>query len=496
MTVIFRKKSGTPSKFLGGLGLLTLAALHPAPVPADPPAGTAWTQTFHDEFNSTTAGSPTDPTVWIPQTTYDSIYTDPKGVGTLMPNPNFNPHGHQPAYYIPSAVTEDGNGNLALTDSYVSTPYTAPYGNYGPVNYAGAWLTSGHFEQTYGYFEARMKPDGTTGTDPGFWMLHKGIWPPEFDVAEVPCGSRISIYGTSSIGHGYAVNQGFHGSGDGGGVLNVATPPAAPFSAAFHTYAIDWEPTFVTFYLDGKATKTLTDHDLKDIPHVPMYLILSNEMEVDDGSWWGDPAQGKYPATTLVDWVRAWQHTAREQPFGGVPAKLPGTVPAANYDDGGQGLSYSSLQNAGSYSTFRPEDLVGIKASTDTGGGNEVGWTAPGQYLKYTVNAATSGQYAVTFRVAAGSPGGSFHLENVAGKNLTGPVSVPSTGGDETWGTTAPVTLTLKAGIKTLTLVEDTGGYSLRSMTFEHKAGAPLYGVSKTKRGSHGRVAHAVAVRP
>ena len=457
------RRSFTP--LLCGLSLFMFASQASAPVRADPPGGTAgWASTFDDEFNSTVPGSPTDPTVWIPQTTYDNLApNDPNGVGTLMAQANFNPHGHQPAYYVPSAVTEDGQGHLALTDSYVPVAYTAPYGQYGPVHYAAAWLASGHFEQAYGYFEVSMKPAVPSGTDPTFWLLRKGHWPPEFDVAEVMGGSKINIYGQPSIGHGYAVNQGFHGSGDGGGVLDTVSPPAAPFSAAFHTYGLDWEPTFVTFYLDGKPTKTLTNKDLKDIPTQPMYLNLTSEMEVDDGSWFGDPDPGQFPATTLVDWVRVWQHKASEQPFHG-PHVLPGTVQAVDYDAGGQTLAYASLQNAGSYSIYRPRDLVGIKSAGDAGSLG-VGWTAAGQYLKYTVQIAAPGAYAVSFRVASPS-GGSFHLLNSNGVNLTGPVSVPNTGGDQTWATTSPVNVTLKAGAQTLELFEDTGGYNFNSLTF------------------------------
>ena len=459
-----KKSSCRP--LLGGLGLLALSFQVGAPVRADPPGGTAgWASTFDDEFNSTTPGSPTDPTVWIPQTTYDNLApNDPNGVGVLMAQANFNPHGHQPAYYIPSAVTEDGQGHLALTDSYVPVAYTAPYGQYGPVHYTAAWLTSGHFEQAYGYFEVSMKPTMTSGVDAAFWLLRKGIWPPEFDIAEFMGGNRINIYGQPSIGQGYAVNQGLHGTADGGGNLSTVAPPAVPYTAAFHTYGLDWEPTFITFYLDGKATKTLTNKDLKDIPSLPMYLNLTNEMEVDDGSWFGDPAQGKFPATTLVDWVRVWQHKATEQPFKG-PHVLPGTVQAADYDAGGQTLAYNSAQNAGSYSIYRPHDLVGIRSAGDNGSLG-VGWTSPGQYLKYTVTVAAADAYSVSFRVASRG-GGSFHLQNAAGVNLTGPITVPDTGGDQTWAVTKPVNVTLKAGVQTLELYEDTGGYSVNFMTFK-----------------------------
>ena len=55
-----------------------------------------------------------------------------------------------------------------------------------------------------------------------------------------------------------------------------------------------------------------------------------------------------------------------------------------------------------------------------------MGWTAPGQWFKYTVNVATAGSYTVSFRVAA--PCGitdALHIANSSGTNLTGSVAVP-----------------------------------------------------------------------
>ena len=131
-----------------------------------------------------------------------------------------------------------------------------------------------------------------------------------------------------------------------------------------------------------------------------------------------------------------------EGPYGGTPAAIPGTVQAENYDTGGQGVGYSVTSTNGTANSYR-SDGVDLEVTTDTGGGYNLGWTAAGQWFRYTVNVATAGAYTVTFRVAAtAAVTDAFHLSNSAGTNLSGNINVPATGGWQTWeNVTATVTL-------------------------------------------------------
>ena len=88
-----------------------------------------------------------------------------------------------------------------------------------------------------------------------------------------------------------------------------------------------------------------------------------------------------------------------EAPYGGTAAAVPGTVQAENYDTGGQGVAYNVTAVNGSANSYR-SDGVDLEATTDSGGGYDVGWTATGQWFKYTVNVATAGTY--TLEPAAG----------------------------------------------------------------------------------------------
>jgi hypothetical protein len=151
--------------------------------------------------------------------------------------------------------------------------------------------------------------------------------------------------------------------------------------------------------------------------------------------------------------VAATQSPTPSSPYSGSPAPIPGTIQAASYDVGGEGIAYHDATPGNSGGAFRPDD-VDIEASS--AGGYDVGWVAPGEWLNYTVTVAAGGSYTITFSIAASGPGGIFHLE-MNGANVTGPLMVPDTGGWQNWQTVT-ATATLSAGTQVARLVADTNG--------------------------------------
>ncbi len=152
-------------------------------------------------------------------------------------------------------------------------------------------------------------------------------------------------------------------------------------------------------------------------------------------------------------------------PFGGIAAAIPGTVQAENYDYGGEGVAYHDTDLGNNGITYRNDD-VDIEDCADTGGGYNTGWNRSGEWLKYTVNVATAKTYTVGFRVASSYSGQTFHLENSAGTNLTGAVTSPNTGGNQSWQT-VNATATLPAGVQTIKLVMDSSYANFNYMTFQ-----------------------------
>ncbi|MDP9173916.1 MAG: carbohydrate-binding protein [Planctomycetota bacterium] len=155
-------------------------------------------------------------------------------------------------------------------------------------------------------------------------------------------------------------------------------------------------------------------------------------------------------------------------PFGGTPAAVPGTIEAENYDVGGQGVAFNTPDTFNHGGAYR-NDAVGIEPTTDAGGGFDVGWVQTGEWLKYTVNVATSGGYTLGIRVASASSGGTFHVE-ADGADVTGSITLPNTGGWQNW-TTLTKTVSLTAGAHVLRLFVDSsidtflGNFNWMSLT-------------------------------
>src|SRR5262249_25268045 len=113
-------------------------------------------------------------------------------------------------------------------------------------------------------------------------------------------------------------------------------------------------------------------------------------------------------------------------PFLGSPVSLPGLIQAANFDNRGAGVAYgdSSPGNAGGQ--YRSTD-VDIELSSE--GGYDVGWTAPNEWLNYTVNVSSAGTYTVQLRVASPLDGMSLHVGFNNASNVWTVVPIPNTGG-------------------------------------------------------------------
>ncbi|ESW99879.1 glycosidase CRH1 [Ogataea parapolymorpha DL-1] len=75
-------------------------------------------------------------------------------------------------------------------------------------------------------------------------------------------------------GDGYEVQTNYFSKGntatyDRGGYHNMDDP-----RAAFHNYTIDWTAEALTWYVDGKAIRTLTNDSSQGYPQSPMYLMM------------------------------------------------------------------------------------------------------------------------------------------------------------------------------------------------------------------------------
>ncbi|GAB3586310.1 carbohydrate-binding protein [Hymenobacter daeguensis] len=123
-------------------------------------------------------------------------------------------------------------------------------------------------------------------------------------------------------------------------------------------------------------------------------------------------------------------------PYSGTAAVIPGVIKATEYDNGGQGVAYndSDVANRGAAADPTvPRPTEGVDTENGDGGYTNVGYSATGEWLKYTVNVLRTGLYRVTVRVSTGATStGSLRL-SVNDVDRTGVVTVPSTGGFGTY---------------------------------------------------------------
>lgn len=191
-----------------------------------------------------------------------------------------------------------GSGTLAL-----SARQTAGSDASGSYDYTLGEIQSGRtssdlsrppkFSMLYGFAEARIRVAGTYGFESGLWMSSAdGSWPPELDIAE--------ILGKSSN----MVNMAFHWRDASATNNQDYTQYVGPdFAGGWHTFGVDWEPTYIKWYVDGVARKTYTDSNT--IPQTAMDIRANLDV---GGPWISDPdSTTSWPGQFDIDYIRAWR---------------------------------------------------------------------------------------------------------------------------------------------------------------------------------------------
>ncbi|HTF97152.1 MAG TPA: carbohydrate-binding protein [Cellvibrio sp.] len=106
---------------------------------------------------------------------------------------------------------------------------------------------------------------------------------------------------------------------------------------------------------------------------------------------------------------------------------------------------------------------IQLETTTDSGGGQNAGWIDANDWLAYSnspVNIPATGAYDVEYRVASQGGGGTIRLEEAGGSPDYGTISVPNTGGWQTW-TTIKQRVNLTAGTHRFGIAIPAGGFNL-----------------------------------
>ncbi|GAA3842377.1 glycoside hydrolase family 16 protein [Streptomyces phyllanthi] len=401
---------------------LSLAAAGASAAEASAPAPpTGWTQVFVDDFNGS-AGTGVNTSNWQYAT------------GTSYPGgpANWGTGEVETMTSSTNNVSLDGNGNLRITPLRDS---------------AGNW-TSGRIETNRTDFqppsggklrvEARIQMPNVTGTAaegywPAFWMLgapYRGNyqnWPSvgELDIMENVQGLN-RVWATMHCG----TNPGGP-CNETTGIGNYTACPNTTCQSGFHTYTMEWDrsvsPEAIRFSVDGTNFHTVTANQVDattwaNATNHGFFIILNVAM----GGAFPDAFGGGLDSATqpghpmVVDYVQV------------LSASGSGTTPPPT----GTRDAYSAIQ-AESYNS---QSGVNTESTSDTGGGQNIGSLANGDWALYqNVNFGSTAATQFVARVASGASSGVSGLVEVRLDSRTatpvGSFAVGNTGGWQSWRT-------------------------------------------------------------
>jgi len=221
----------------------------------------------------------------------------------------------------------------------------------------------------------------------------------------------------------------------------------------FHTYGVEWDrstsPEALRWYRDGSVFFTLLQNQVDawswtNALNHGYFIILNVAMGGGfPAAFGGGPTAATQPGVPmLVDYVAVYSSG------GGQPTTPP--------PPGGTS-AYGTIQ-AESYSSSAG---VQKETTTDTGGGQDIGWISNGDWAAYP-NVDFGGTPARQFsaRVASGAAGGVSGLVEVRLDSRTaapaGSFAIASTGGWQSWRT-VPANITGVTGVHTVYLTFTSG---------------------------------------
>ena len=199
-------------------------------------------------------------------------------------------------YYISELATITQEGALKITATKDGAgAYTCYYK--GPCEWVSSkYITKGKVGFKYGRIEARIKGPIGVGTWGAFWMLGADI-----DERRWPWCGEIDV--TELIGKEPNTNYGYlHGllSGGFGGRGTTVTMPKG-FADEYHTYAIDWLPDQIDWYVDGVLFGSQPKVDKDWVFDHEFYLVMNLAM----GGNLGGPIDPALQNSSMsFDWIR------------------------------------------------------------------------------------------------------------------------------------------------------------------------------------------------
>ncbi|MER5253091.1 discoidin domain-containing protein [Streptomyces sp. NPDC002855] len=229
-------------------------------------------------------------------------------------------NGESQAYVDSTNNIRTENGSLVLEADYCDNCTTAGGATYDFTS--GRVDTNTKFDFTYGKVSARMKLPVGDGFWPAFWMLGSDVDDPN---VSWPASGETDIM--ENIGYADWTSTALHGPGYSadGNIGARQTYPNGGTADQWHTYAVEWTPTTMRFYVDDRLVQETTrsklestrgewvfDHDQYVILNLALGGAYPAGWNKVTRPYWGLPqssvdkiAAGGVKAE--IDWVRAEQ---------------------------------------------------------------------------------------------------------------------------------------------------------------------------------------------
>ena len=438
---------------LAATGAVALATIGAFTIPADaavPATPSGWTLQFSDDFNGS-ANTGLNTANWL----YDLGTSYPGGAS------NWGTGEVETMTNSTANVYQDGASHLVIK----------------PIrNSSGAW-TSGRVETQRTDFaapaggklriEASLQQPNVSGAAaagywPAFWTLGAAArpvgatnWPSigEIDIME-DINGRSSVFSTLHCGTA------------SGGPCNETTGLGSGERACsgcqtgFHRYAMEYDrsvsPEQIRWYLDGANYFTLNANQVdsttwNNATHHGFFVIFN--VAIGGGfpaAFGGGPTSSTQSGVPmLVDYVAVYTS-------GGGSTTPTSAAPTTGGGGGGRS-AYTTLQAE----SFNAQSGTQTETTTDTGGGQDVGYIANGDWLQYNgVDFSATAARNVQVRVASGAAGGVSGLVEVRLDSRTaapvGSFAVGNTGGWQSWRT-VPANISAVTGVHTVYLTFTSG---------------------------------------
>jgi hypothetical protein len=400
-----------------------------------PPVPSGWTRIFSDDFTGAAGQLPSSAN-WL----FDLGTSYPGGAA------NWGTGEVETMTNNPANVSLDGAGNLRIT----------------PIRSAsGAWTSARIETQRTDLaapvggklrIEGRLQQPNVSGTAalgywPAFWSMGAAArpvgatnWPSigEIDVME-DINGRSSEFGTLHCGTapGGPCNEN-NGLGSG----ERACPGC---QTGFHTYAYELDrsisPEQIRWYLDGVNFFTVSANQVdqttwNNATHHGFFVILNVAMGGGfPAAFGGGPTASTASGVPMVvDYVAAYTSGGGTTTTTAPPTTTPPTTTPPTTTPTGTRSAYSTLQAE----SFSQQSGVVTEATTDTGGGQDIGFIANGDWVSYSrIDFGSTPARQFVARVASGAAGGVSGLVQVRLDSRTNPpigdFAVANTGGWQAW---------------------------------------------------------------